>query len=327
MLSLAIAVTVADGADSIGKFIGYHLRIGFSVIYLFVDDNDEATIEVASRYRQVTIFCRDRELENRWSQFQVKKEEYSWPDREVMIRQELNFHVAFNQAKKDGVDWLLHIDLDELFYPNGMDLQAHFKDLQINNYRSITYLNLESIVTSTEAESIYESSKYFKINYFRNKHWFYNEPQLSFIKKTDWLSDKFFRYYQNGKSCVSTYGNDMHVYDVHSIFGDGKRKVARINDPLVLHFPCATYEAFKKKYVRLGLFSDNWRGIARVGNFIDDVHLRSRDIVMAGVGENDIKEFYRDNFVLSVRQIEELMRFDLVREISFHLDIFGDLEV
>jgi hypothetical protein len=326
MLKLGIASTIADSRDSIEQFIVYHKKIGFHVLYLFVDDNDPITIDLASRHQGVTVFKKDEKLYELWRNTPSFKdaEKRGLIDAEVMTRQEFNFHVAHHISKNDGVDWLLHIDIDELYYPNGCDLQTHFKQLQKSDIRSITYLNYEAIPSALDAPSIYLSSTFFKINFFKNKHWFFSERQQAFIRSKPWLNEKYFHYYQNGKSAVSTYGSHLIFHDVHSIFGDGKRKLGDKKDPLILHFPCARLTDFLAKYKRLGNFSDNWRGSRRAGEFIDEIHLQSRDFCTESAYDKDkIRHFYEKKFLLAQQQIDELIQHSLAMQIRFHVQLLS----
>lgn len=327
MLTLGIVATIADCSDSIDQFIHYHSTIGFKKFYLFIDDNCQAVLEKTKKYPHVITFLREEALFNEWkklSAFEIK-EKKEIVEAEVMVRQELNFFVAHKIAKESGIDWLVHIDIDELFYPNGNNLQEHFKLLQINDYKSITYLNYESISTKIESSSMYSSSEAFKINFFKHKHWFFNSEQKKFIDGASWLPKKYFNFYQNGKSAISTYGQRLKFFDVHSIMGDGPRKLGNNKDPIILHFPCARFIDFKKKYNRLGEFSDMWMGHKRAGEFIDELHLRSRDFYLKNSeSDTDLMEFYKENFLINERNIAELIKNKLAIKIYFHTETLSN---
>ncbi len=322
MLKLGIITTIADAQDSIDAFIRYHQAIGFKYFYIFVDDNSLETFNRIKKHPEVNVFLKDENLRKLWDKyfFELGSEKQKLLDREVMVRQELNFYVGFYLAKAQGVDWVLHIDLDELFYPNGHDVFTYFADLQINCIRSVTYLNYESISTNIESINIYASSSYFKINHFKNRYWFYTDDQKEFFMKNKWMKEKYFLYYQNGKSCVSTYSNKIEFYDVHSIIGDGHRRMGRHSDPIILHFPCARLSDFVKKYQRLGNFSDDWLGHPRAGEFIDPLHLEARDFFLAQHG-SDLKSFYLANFILKQSDIDSLCQIGLAKSIDFHLKV------
>lgn len=322
MLKLGIVTTIADARDSIDAFIFYHQQVGFNYFYIFIDDNDQDVLLKLSKYPQVQVFLKDQSLRAAWEQHLecLGEEKKNLIDKEVMVRQELNFYVAFHLARGQGVDWLLHIDLDELFYPNGHNVEDYFAHLQLNDIASVTYLNYESISTELESENIYLSASYFKINHFKNRHWFYTTEQKEFFKHNNWLKEKYFLYYQNGKSSISTFSGKITFYDVHSIAGEGKRKMGNHKDPIILHFPSARFSDFVKKYKRLGDFSDKWLGAPRVGVFIDEFHLHARNAFLDH-SEGDLKSFYLTNCTLRELEIASLVQLGLAIHIGYHLKI------
>lgn len=321
-LRLAIVATIADAEDSIDQFILYHIAIGFSKFYLFIDDNNEKVMRIARSYSQVEVFSRDQALYEQWKSTPAFSDEKkkNLIDTEVMVRQEMNFYVASLQAKREGIDWLLHIDIDELFYPNEVDINNYFNALQKKGIASVTFLNYESISTSETSDTIYSSAIFFKINFFRRGHWLFSKEQRQYILDTNWLREKYFNYYQNGKSIINLTGKKIVFYDVHSIMADGNRLLGGHRDPIVLHFPCARYVDFCKKYNRLGDFSDVWMGYPRVGDFIEHTHLESRDIVKHNI-EDGIKDYYNKNFMLNEDQIQSLLDKKMAIKIDFHLTV------
>lgn len=322
MLKLGIVATVADAQDSIEAFVYYHQKIGFESFYIFLDDNDQELLLKLKKNPQIQVFLKDQRLYDAWGSHlhSLGEEKKNLIAEEVMVRQELNFYVAFYLAKEQGVDWLLHMDLDELFYPNGYNLDEYFSSLQLNNVTSVTYLNYESISTQLESENIYLSSSYFKVNHFKNRYWFYTSAQKDFLKSNNWLKEKYFLYYQNGKSSISTYCKNITFYDVHSIVGDGKRKMGNHNDPIILHFPCARFSDFVKKYQRLGSFSDDWLGLPRTGDYIDPFHLHARNAFLHQSGA-DLESFYRANCILNELEIKPLIELGLAKYIDSHIQI------
>lgn len=108
--------------------------------------------------------------------------------------------------------------------------------------------------------------------------------------------------------------------------GDRKRKLGGRDDPIILHFSCVRFADFLQKYKRLGNFSDFWMGSKRAGEFVDTIHLESRDIVQ-GQDANDavLLNFYIDNFVMSPEKIEILLRHNLVRAITFHAELLSPI--
>ena len=322
MLKLGIITTIADAADSIDAFIYYHRQIGFERFYIFIDDNDQDTFNRIKGYPFVQVFLRDEKLHSLWDRYTDNLEQRKLPliDKEVMVRQELNFYCGFTLAKQESIDWVLHLDIDELFYPNDNNVLDYFAKLQLSDIRAVTYLNYESISTQIDSKNIYESSSYFKVNYLKYKYWFYNKQQKDFLQSNSWIKEKFFLYYQNGKSSVNTYGKKITFYDVHSIAGDGARKMGGHDDPIILHYPCARLSDFIKKYQRLGNFADVWMGFPRAGDYIGTLHLEARDFI-CDKSNPDYEAFYRTHFLLNQDRIDQLCQLNLAKLITFPGDV------
>jgi len=70
---------------------------------------------------------------------------------EVPARQQLNADYALLKAKQDGIEWLIHLDADELFYLQPpMTLQEHFTELVRDHVGSIIYMNHEAVPEQSE---------------------------------------------------------------------------------------------------------------------------------------------------------------------------------
>lgn len=324
-LDVGIVITAASAYQTLPEFIDYHIHLGFSKIYLFIDDNCALTYLKVQEYPQVTAFLKNEALIELWKQTPTYHEPHKKAliDIEVMIRQEMNFYVAYSKAREEGIDWLLHIDADELFYPNGSSVHEHFLKLQRNNINCITYLNYESITTEPDSKSIY-AARHFKKNYLRHKFWIYSSAQRELITNTPWIRDKVFNYYQNGKSAVRTQDPSVKVYDVHAIMTPGERICARDKDPIILHFPCATRTEFQKKYKTLGKFPTEWMGADRAGEFIERVHLEARDVYLSG-NLDALDDFYEKTFIYDESKIQLLIENNLAIEIDYHKNVFNQI--
>ena len=87
-----------------------------------------ATPPVSSRLRAlpgVLVIPRDADLKARHAASRVWNETWLAAffhkpcNHELFVLQSLNMEVGIALAERDGVDWLLHIDTDELMYPGG----------------------------------------------------------------------------------------------------------------------------------------------------------------------------------------------------------------
>lgn len=83
-----------------------------------------------------------REQAERCSQY-TKLAQYM---EEVPVRQMLNAELAMILAEERGLTWLLHIDIDELFFTEAPDVSTHFAWLESQDVYSMTYMNHEGTI-------------------------------------------------------------------------------------------------------------------------------------------------------------------------------------
>ncbi len=313
---VAIVSTVADCEKTIDFFIQYHLSIGFDHIFLFCDTTDDSVAKRVGQYKQVFVQRNGQELYQKWRITDTYRnfQKRALIDKEVMVRQEMNVEVAIQMARKAGFDWLLHIDSDELFYTQESSIKRHFYDLGQRGIGSIVYSNMEAIPEHFDIQHPFTEITLFKKNYFRQNLWAFNAGQREFINKSPRFDDKYFLFYQNGKSAVNLrYARG--VDGVHYFLAAGKREQRSNKFPTVLHFPCSTFELFLEKYRRLGNFADEWLGKPRTGKFVSGFHLEARDVV----NEDQVSalEFYNRRVVVNqASEVEQLLDLALAVRIT-----------
>ncbi|EFN51864.1 hypothetical protein CHLNCDRAFT_7951, partial [Chlorella variabilis] len=124
---IAFVVTTSDSLQQIRIWISYHKALGVTTFYIFADGQAARADNVAAlrALPGVTVVLRDAELRRRHENSRIWKE--SWLsaffhkpcNHELFVLQSLNMEVGIEMALKDGIDWLLHVDTDELIYPSG----------------------------------------------------------------------------------------------------------------------------------------------------------------------------------------------------------------
>jgi hypothetical protein len=198
---------------------------------------------------------------------------------EVMARQIVNADMALTLAGDDRLDWLIHLDVDELLYA----------DDHICNYLrnappcvgQVIYPNYEALPESSDI-----------CDYFKEVTLFKKNPCFCSPAAVDkWLDRTgrtwFYVAYCNGKAAVriatgvSTAG--VHIFDISKTRYD--TVIAR--DHIILHYPNCGLERFRLKYRARGNFPDKcfdqWSRLP--------AHLLSRDVVNRG-SRDDVLAFY-----------------------------------
>lgn len=321
--SFAIVSTVKDVESTIDSFIAYHLDVGFSEIFLFFDDPDDGAIAKARSYPQVTVIINDDALKNRWSELQSYIEMEKDIVSEVMARQVLNVEVAIGLCAEKNIDWLLHVDGDELFYSSMLTPQEHFNSLESRGVSYVTYHNHESVPEKIDIGDCFKEVTLFK----KNPHTFATALQTTpeqrkVVQSVAQIPSGYFHFYLNGKSAVRIM-DGVRPNGVHRFSVPEQIRVAPLTeeDPVILHYPCNGFSAFWKKYKTLGDFDDKWFGKTDIKDTIGSFHLESRDMV-ANDDTDAARDFYGERAVIDDAVIvERLLQLDVLLRVEFPLSV------
>ena len=164
----------------LSSFVLWHLRLGFTRIYCYFDDPNDPGIRQAKQLRLdaekhgygtnaiCAIPC-DSTLRDEWSSLHT----YTRWDiprvvHHVEVRQLLNAEHGLRRAHADGdIDWLLHIDSDELFCIDDLDAAAHFGRLSAHGCVGFKYPIHEGCPEACEALSLPSVNVFRAVTLFR----------------------------------------------------------------------------------------------------------------------------------------------------------------
>ena len=236
-------VTTVKKPHQFHDWIKYHLNIGFAKLFIILDDENE---DIEYPDNRVVFIKNDNNWRNKLSKLNMKMffDQY---DKEVMSRQILNVAYITNLLKNNpnnNIKWLLHIDADELFYPDMNDLDSIFD----NDYDSIHFENLEMMPMKDNYENCFREGTHFKMN------------KMLYVA------------YTNGKSALNINSNAI-ISGVHGFVG-GSTYNSQIGK--ILHYPSCNFEEYVNKYKILGKFSDKWWDQIDIPIVF---HTESRDII------------------------------------------------
>lgn len=95
---------------------------------------------------KITIVKNTPELRNEQKRLPAYAKLAQILDTEVPARQQLNADWCLQLARKDGLEWLLHLDADELFHLRPpTTLKQHFEKLRQDKVGTIIYMNHEGV--------------------------------------------------------------------------------------------------------------------------------------------------------------------------------------
>ncbi len=94
---IALVTAVRDEADRIDDFLQHHRSVGVARAYVYLDRCRDATADRLAAHPEVTAIAWDRDPSHRW----------------FAEHQNLVVADALRRAAADGIDWMLHLDVDE----------------------------------------------------------------------------------------------------------------------------------------------------------------------------------------------------------------------
>jgi len=345
----------------LASFINWHLRLGFCRLYLYFDDPGDDGIAEARRLRReaterglfadcITIVPVDDGVRAEWSGM-TTAERWDLPKvwHHVEVRQLLNAEHALRRAHAAGdIEWLLHIDSDELFHVDDLDAAGHFGRLSAHGCYNFRYTLHEGCPEAADSLNVFESVTLFR------RHPATLEEATSEARAVDvdsvrsalayWTrpNRQYFLGSIQGKSATRVLAG-CRPMSVHTFyppdpsmlrrcwagFHDGQDAIAcslqvvkPSHHPCILHYISCDFGFWHHKYQLLGHFTDKPGGAAVGGDLPPEAfHVQSRDLV-AQVDEATARESYeRTVCVLDGAEAERqvtsavCMRVTLVRDV------------
>ncbi|KAI3739716.1 hypothetical protein L2E82_30127 [Cichorium intybus] len=124
---ICITTSTSAGLEQILPWMFYHKIIGVGTFFLFVEGKaaTPSVSKVLESIPGVKVIYRTKELEEKqansriWNQTWLSSFFYKPCNYELFVKQSLNMEMAILMARNSGMDWILHLDTDELIHPAG----------------------------------------------------------------------------------------------------------------------------------------------------------------------------------------------------------------
>ena len=226
-------------------FVNYHLNIGVDHMYLFFDDPKDPAIKILKKKSKVSCFACDYKF---WSNLDKRI------DLSINEHQVLSSNLALKMAKKEGYDWIAHIDSDELIYtenPLKTFISKIPKNVQVLRLRAI-----EAVLEKKQNKNLFEGVTLFKSMGYISKFYYSHKKLLQRIvplvrKHEGNLSNIYFRGHSAGKSIVRTNANIDQVGIHEPVAKKGfKLNYMFVSDADLLHFDGCNFDSWKMKWLR-----------------------------------------------------------------------------
>lgn len=283
-MRVAVVTTVRKVGPPLVSFLRYHLQLGIDRIYVYFDDpNDGDLAIVAQLDPRVTAIPCDAALRGRWrDEALVYRNQKDHIESEVMARQVLNADLALRQALAEGIDWLVHIDGDELLWFQDTPPAELFGQLTRDGVEHVCFKNLEATPETEEVGDYFREVTLFK----KSKHIL---PPARKPKALPFIA------YDSGKGAVRV-REGVIPFGVHAFSHvKGPIRGEFSEDGFVLHYPSCGFSRYWEKYELLGKFQDKFFGETPIPF---DFHLLSRDVVTSGDRERAL-DLYRSRVAIT----------------------------
>ena len=310
MSSAAIVTTLKYQGPSLITFVEYHLAIGFERIYLMFDDPMDPDQDLVAAIPGVKVLPVDEGIKAQWQSLYKYKQYGPHINTEVRARQTLNAELALNMALQEGIEWILHIDSDELLWLSQSTIHTHLERLAEQEIICASYMNYEAVPDKEEV-----SNYFLEVTAFKKPRRLLEKQGVD-VNALWQLPRKYFNFYNNGKSMCRV-RQDMVPHDVHKWRSRSEHiSTARYFHPAILHYACCGYDSFKSKFEKLintGNKAEEFGVSMKDKGFTVDY-----DATMAYLqhDESRAREIYRNQVMLDTESIESYITAGVMERID-----------
>ncbi|XP_021887429.1 glycosyltransferase-like KOBITO 1 [Carica papaya] len=205
---ICVTTSTSAGLDQILPWMFYHKVIGVTTFFLFVEGQAASpnVSKVLESIPGVKVIYRTKELEEQqaksriWNETWLSSFFYKPCNYELFVKQSLNMEMAIVMARDAGIDWILHLDTDELIHPAGAheySLRQLLLDIPAN-VDMVIFPNYESSVEQDDIKDPFTEVSMFKKNYDHLP----KDTYFGLYKESTRGNPNYFLTYGNGKSAA-----------------------------------------------------------------------------------------------------------------------------
>nr|KYP48002.1 hypothetical protein KK1_030361 [Cajanus cajan] len=205
---ICITTSTSAGLEQTLPWIFYHKVIGVSNFLLFVEGKAASpnVTRVLETIPGVKVIFRTKELEEQQAKSRIWNETwlatffYKPCNYELFVKQSLNMEMAIVMARESGMDWIIHLDTDELMHAAGTQeysLRQLLADVP-GNVDMVIFPNYESSVERDDIKEPFSEVSMFKKNYDHLP----KDVYFGNYKEATRGNPNYFLTYGNGKSAA-----------------------------------------------------------------------------------------------------------------------------
>ncbi|XP_020097677.1 glycosyltransferase-like KOBITO 1 [Ananas comosus] len=330
-LSPKICVTssTAAGLQQILPWLYYHKVIGVSRFFLFVEGEaaKPAVSAVLESIRGVKVIFRTRELEEKQAKSRIWNETwlsgffYKPCNYELFVKQSLNMEMAIVMARDAGMEWIIHLDTDELIHPGGAkeySLRRLLLDVP-SNVDMVIFPNYESSIERDDIKDPFTEVSMFKKNYDHLP----KDTYFGLYKEATRGNPNYFLTYGNGKSAarIQEHLRPNGAHRWHNYMKTPNE--IKLEEAAILHYTYTKFSDLTSRRDRCGC-KPTREDVKRC--FILEFD-RSAFIIASTATEEEMRSWYREHVVWTDKDLNlKLLRKGILTRIYAPMAIIRGLK-
>ncbi|GAY48968.1 hypothetical protein CUMW_115690 [Citrus unshiu] len=255
---ICITASTSAGLEQTIPWIFYHKVIGVSNFFLFVEGKaaSPAVSKVFESIPGVKVIYRTRELEEQqaksriWNETWLSSFFYKPCNYELFVKQSLNMEMAIVMARDAGMDWIIHLDTDELIHPAGAraySLRQLLADVP-SNVDMVVFPNYESCIERDDIKEPFSEVSMFKKNYDHLP----KDVYFGNYREAARNNPNYFLTYGNGKAAARVQDH-LRPNGAHRWHNYMKNPIEiKMDDAAVLHYTYTKFSDLTSRRDRCG---------------------------------------------------------------------------
>ncbi|XP_042063554.1 glycosyltransferase-like KOBITO 1 [Salvia splendens] len=325
---ICVTTSTSAGLEQILPWMFYHKVIGVSTFFLFVEGKAASprVSKVLESIAGVKVIYRTKELEDQqarsriWNETWLSSFFYKPCNYELFVKQSLNMEMAIVMARDAGMDWILHLDTDELIHPAGAreySLRQLLLDVP-KNVDTVVFPNYESSIERDDIKEPFTEVSMFKKNYDHLT----KDTYFGMYKESTRGNPNYFLTYGNGKSAARIQDhlrpNGAHRW--HNYMKTPNE--IKLEEAAVLHYTYSKFSDLTSRRNRCGC-KPTKDDVKRC--FMLDFD-RSAFIIASTATEEEMLNWYREHVVWTDRALNlKLLRKGILTRIYAPMTIIQGL--
>ncbi|KAM7509053.1 hypothetical protein LguiA_019506 [Lonicera macranthoides] len=326
---ICVTTSTSAGLEQILPWMFYHKVIGVTTFFLFVEGKaaTPTVSKVLESIPGVRVIYRTKELEEQqarsriWNETWLSSFFYKPCNYELFVKQSLNMEMAIVTARNMGMDWIIHLDTDELLHPAGAreySLRQLLLDVP-SDVDMVVFPNYESSVEQDDVKEPFTEVSMFKKNYDHLP----KDTYFGLYKESTRGNPNYFLTYGNGKSAARIQDhlrpNGAHRW--HNYMKTPKE--IKLEEAAVLHYTYAKFSDLTSRRDRCGC-KPTKEDVKRCFMLEFD---RSAFIIASTASDEEMLSWYREHVVWTDKAVKlKLLRKGILTRIYAPMVIIQGLK-